>query len=246
MTSETDNNRDFVSSRCSCAGNLTFGSLFAGIGGFDLGFERAGMECKWQVEIDEYATKILEQDWPHVKRERDVRECGRHNLSQVDVMAIHAKKTVTPVKAMSDASSRALAMSSSELLMSFALALLSEKTQAESEPMLPGLGNDSEWSWRKWVTQFCHSDSEPVVLGLTTDGKGCSCLVTLPTPCKRDYKGMSSKKWRERTPAEARKSGCKSWATLPDAIGGTPHPEFLEAVMGFPIGHTELRHSETQ
>jgi len=33
---------------------MTFGSLFAGIGGFDLGFERAGMTCKWQVEIDPY------------------------------------------------------------------------------------------------------------------------------------------------------------------------------------------------
>ena len=51
---------------------LTFGSLFAGIGGFDLGFERAGMECKWQVEIDDYATRVLEKHWPDVARHRDV------------------------------------------------------------------------------------------------------------------------------------------------------------------------------
>jgi DNA (cytosine-5)-methyltransferase 1 len=63
---------------------LTFGSLFAGVGGFDLGFERAGFQCKWQVEIDDYATKILERHWPDVHRERDIRQCGRHNLERVD------------------------------------------------------------------------------------------------------------------------------------------------------------------
>jgi DNA (cytosine-5)-methyltransferase 1 len=52
---------------------LTFGSLFAGIGGFDLGFERAGMACKWQVEIGEYGTSVLAKHWPGVRRHDDVR-----------------------------------------------------------------------------------------------------------------------------------------------------------------------------
>lgn len=53
--------------------NLTFGSLFAGIGGFDLGFERAGLKCEWQVEIDPYCQRVLAKYWPNVRRWDDVR-----------------------------------------------------------------------------------------------------------------------------------------------------------------------------
>jgi len=65
---------------------LTFGSLFAGIGGFDLGFERAGMVCKWQVEIDAYATKVLEKHWPNVRRHDDVRTWPQPDTERVDVI----------------------------------------------------------------------------------------------------------------------------------------------------------------
>lgn len=67
---------------------LTFGSLFAGIGGFDLGFERAGMVCKWQVEIDSYCQKVLAKHWPHVRRHDDVRTFPPSNPEEwhVDVI----------------------------------------------------------------------------------------------------------------------------------------------------------------
>jgi DNA (cytosine-5)-methyltransferase 1 len=56
---------------------MTFGSLFSGIGGFDLGFERAGMTCKWQVEIDPYASQVLAKHWPDVSRYKDVKKFCR-------------------------------------------------------------------------------------------------------------------------------------------------------------------------
>ncbi len=63
----------------------TFGSLFAGIGGIDLGLERAGWECQWQVENDPYCTKVLEKHWPDVQRFGDLKEVTE--LPPVDLIA---------------------------------------------------------------------------------------------------------------------------------------------------------------
>jgi DNA (cytosine-5)-methyltransferase 1 len=65
---------------------ITFGSLFAGIGGFDLGFERAGMVCKWQVEIDDHSRRVLAKHWPSVRRHDDVTTWPQPDTEPVDVI----------------------------------------------------------------------------------------------------------------------------------------------------------------
>ena len=86
---ENNDERQAVSSHCcpSLGEQLTFGSLFAGIGGIDLGFERAGMVCKWQVEIDGYAQRVLAKHWPDVRRHDDVRTWPQPDTERVDVIA---------------------------------------------------------------------------------------------------------------------------------------------------------------
>lgn len=66
---------------------MTFGSLFAGIGGMDLGLERAGMECRWQLEIDPFCQKVLEKHWPKVKRYGDITTVDGGELEPVDLIA---------------------------------------------------------------------------------------------------------------------------------------------------------------
>src|SRR5690606_8871781 len=49
-----------------------FVSLFAGIGGFDLGFERAGFTTVGQCEIDPHAQAVLKRHWPDVPLHDDI------------------------------------------------------------------------------------------------------------------------------------------------------------------------------
>ena len=65
---------------------LTFGSLFAGVGGADLGMEQAGFECVFQVEWDKHCQSILRRHWPDVPKWGDVCEVSGHDLPEADVI----------------------------------------------------------------------------------------------------------------------------------------------------------------
>lgn len=62
------------------------GSLFTGIGGFDLAFEREGWEVAWQCEVDPFASAVLERHWPGALRREDVRWLSGALVDPVDVI----------------------------------------------------------------------------------------------------------------------------------------------------------------
>lgn len=65
---------------------MRFGSLFSGIGGFDLGFVRAGISCAWMVERDKAAQAVLRERFPGVPIFDDVTTVGAANLDPVDLV----------------------------------------------------------------------------------------------------------------------------------------------------------------
>lgn len=65
---------------------MKVGSLFSGVGGFDLGFERAGFEVAYQVEFDKHAQAVLKRHWPNTPLFEDVRNVTATELPAVDVL----------------------------------------------------------------------------------------------------------------------------------------------------------------
>ena len=53
----------------------------------DAGLEWAGMECIFQVEIDDWCRGRLKKHWPNVPKYKDVRDVGKRNLQSVDLLA---------------------------------------------------------------------------------------------------------------------------------------------------------------
>jgi DNA-cytosine methyltransferase len=71
---------------------IKLGSLFSGIGGFELGVEYAlnsvGIETQvcWQVEIDPFCQQVLQKHWPNTRRYSDITTLNPAELEPVDLV----------------------------------------------------------------------------------------------------------------------------------------------------------------
>jgi DNA (cytosine-5)-methyltransferase 1 len=66
----------------------SIGSLFAGIGGFELGLERAipGAYTLWQVEQNTFCQKVLAKHWTEARIYDDVKNINKKNVERVDIL----------------------------------------------------------------------------------------------------------------------------------------------------------------
>ena len=60
-------------------------SFFAGIGGFDLGFERAGFEVNFQCEIQPFCESVLNFHWPEIAVAKDIATLAPEAIPASDV-----------------------------------------------------------------------------------------------------------------------------------------------------------------
>jgi DNA (cytosine-5)-methyltransferase 1 len=81
---------------------LTHGSLFAGIGGFELAAKEAGIKTLWNCEIECYPRLVLKSRFPDVKQYGDIRKLNGGEVEPVDIISFGS-----PCQSFSVAGSRA-------------------------------------------------------------------------------------------------------------------------------------------
>lgn len=66
---------------------ITVNSFFAGIGGFDLGFEKIGFKITFQCEINDFCISVLNKHWPNIKIEKDISKLKSSDVPNADLWA---------------------------------------------------------------------------------------------------------------------------------------------------------------
>lgn len=209
-------------------------SLFSGIGGIDIGADRAGIKTIIQVENNPFCAVILEKNWPSCKRYLDIKDVNLSSLRADFPVRTPAKATHT-AKAYTEAVPVEDGERCTELYAKLDPSTYSWKTYqisfdedgGKSLQIFPrqGITYGTElYLLKTSVSRLRGNAFTPLLLRpLSSDSKRYKCSIESMT---RRYKGR------------------KHCITLPEQLAGIfgikVTPSFYESIMGFPLGHTVL------
>lgn len=215
---------------------LAVGSLFSGIGGLELGLERAGMRVVWQVEKDPFCQRVLAKHWPDVRRHDDVTTFPPGDGADWGCDLICGGFPCQDISPGNAGKQQGIAGKRSGLWREFA------RIVGLLRPRYVLVENSSE------ISLFEGSHESLATLrssGLMRSGK----LYPL-APLERRTFADGRSLFATPTVADSRPRWhtlrrTKNGRSLAQDVGGVPRPEFVEWLMGFPTGWTDSGPSET-
>ncbi len=228
---------------------MKFISFFAGIGGIDLGLERAGHECVGQVEIDPYCIKVLEKHWPDVQRWKDITKLTGTELPEAELWT-----GGFPCQDISQLGTRtALAGERSGLFWSLAKAIrvvrpkylllenvaaLLDRGMGEIQGEMASIGYDSEWDCLPaGAFGANHLRTRVFVVAYPKRDSITSAIFSPPPPCgiqsgklrRNGFIYVPGTHWATGEPRLSEMAdGVPNWPRIVSAYGNAVAPQVAE------------------